>query len=125
MGRILIIDDNVDAADTLASILELSGHESHAAHGPIAGLAALPEFDPDVVLLDLGMPVMDGFAVAAAVRANRLLRQPFLIAFTAWNDAECIARTQSSGFDLHLTKPSSLEAVLSSIESARFHKRRD
>ena len=84
--RILIIDDNPDAAEMLASILELHGQRCMTAHGGLDGLAAVAQFQPEIIFLDIGMPVINGYQVAASLRANREIEQPFIIAFTAWSD---------------------------------------
>lgn len=117
MKRILIIDDNVDTASVLASILDLKGHTCLAVHTPIEGLSAVAEFSPDIVFLDIGMPLMNGYQVAARIRSDNALRQPYLIAFTAWDDAASIAKAKFVGFDLHLTKTSSFEILMETIQT--------
>jgi two-component system CheB/CheR fusion protein len=116
--RILIIDDNRDAADMLVSIFELHGHVALATYDGMQGIAAAMQFAPEVIFLDLGMPQMDGYQVAAKLRRMPLPKRPLLIAFTAWNDAASIARVAEAGFDLHLTKTSPLEALLGAIQAA-------
>jgi|SRR5689334_953908 CheY-like chemotaxis protein len=116
LRRILIIDDNQDAADMLVSLFELRGHTALAAYDGVQGLAAAGRFAPEIIFLDIGMPRMNGYQVAAELRANPLPKQPFLIAFTAWNDAASMARVAEAGFDLHLTKTAPLDALLSAIE---------
>lgn len=118
MKRILVIDDNRDVADVLVSILELDGHVALAAYGPLNGLLALTEFAPEIVFLDIGMPGMNGYQVAAKIRINPDIRQPYLIAFTAWDDPSSVARSKQVGFDLHLTKTSTLEVLMSTITEA-------
>jgi PAS domain S-box-containing protein len=110
--RVLVVDDNVDAADTLALLLESHGARARAVYGGPAALASLPAFAPDIVLLDLGMPEMDGFDVARAMRADgwRHLR---IVALTGWGQQADRARTRDAGFDHHLTKPVDLEALAS------------
>ena len=116
--RILVIDDNRDAADMLVSIFELHGHTAQAAYGGAQGIAAAVIFAPDIIFLDIGMPEMDGYQVAAKLRCAPLPQRPFLIAFTAWDDAVSKARTAAAGFDLHLTKTASLEALLVAVQAA-------
>lgn len=118
LPRILVIDDNQDAADMLVSIFELHGHAAQAAYGGMQGIAAAMSFAPEIIFLDIGMPEMDGYQVAAKLRLAPLPLRPFLIAFTAWNDAASKARVAEAGFDLHLTKTSPLEALLGAIQSA-------
>lgn len=110
--RILVIDDNHDAADLTAQVLELHGHVTMASYGGEHGVRTAIDFAPDVVLLDLGMPGMDGFAVAAVLRVALYLHQPMIVAYSAWNDLETIERALSSGFDRHLIKPAKVDIIL-------------
>jgi len=118
--RILIIDDNPDAAEMLASILELHGQRCMTAHGGQDGLAAVAQFKPEIILLDIGMPVINGYQVAASLRANREIEQPFIIAFTAWNDQTTILRARQAGFDLHITKTAPIPCLMGAIASATY-----
>lgn len=114
--KILVIDDNHDAADMLAAMLEMKGHETLAAYGPREGLATIKVFYPDVVFLDIGMPDMDGYQVAANIRKDPTLRQPFIVAFSAWGDAASVERAREAGFDCHLTKTCTIESVVAAID---------
>lgn len=116
--RILIVDDNVQAADVASELLDLYGYQTAVAYGGQQGLQTAAAFVPDVILLDLGMPGMDGFQVAAALRARPDLRDVALVAFSAWGDPATRQRTQAAGFDQHLTKPASLEEILGTIAIA-------
>lgn len=116
MKRILVIDDNHDAADALATILELAGHPSCAVYGAVEGLDAIRAIQPDIVFLDIGMPVMNGYQVAKLVRQDEALKQPYLIAFTAWDDRASIARSREAGFNRHLAKTSDFEELLRAIQ---------
>jgi CheY-like chemotaxis protein len=108
--RVLIVDDNVDGAVTLSLLLQLGGHTTMLAHHGVEALKLLPELKPDVVLLDLGLPDMDGYEVARAIR--RLpVRQPLLVAVTGWGSAEDRLRTKEAGFDEHLTKPVDISTI--------------
>jgi signal transduction histidine kinase len=109
--RVLVVDDNVDAADALAIQLETGGHETRTAYGGAAALQAADEFDPEVVLCDIGMPSVDGHAVAARLRADRRHAATVLVALTGWGSEEDRRRTRRTGFDFHLVKPVSAEAV--------------
>lgn len=109
--RILVIDDNADAADTLVAILSLLGHDAVAAHSGPDGLLSAAARTPDVVFLDIGMPGMNGFEVAEAMRKMDGLEQTRIVALTAWRDDATRARAKSAGFDLHLTKPTSIERI--------------
>ena len=109
--RILVVDDNRDAADTLAMLLASHGAEVDVAYGGQDALGALDRFLPDTVLLDLGMPGMDGFAVARRVRADPRHAGLRLLALTGWGQAADRARTREAGFDHHLTKPVDFAAL--------------
>jgi signal transduction histidine kinase/ActR/RegA family two-component response regulator len=104
--RVLVIEDNVDAAESMQMLLELSGFEVETAVDGRAGLEAARRFQPDVVLCDIGLPGgMDGYAVARELRADDALRPVRLIALTGYGQAEDRLRAYAEGFDLHLTKP--------------------
>lgn len=113
--RILVIDDNCDAADLLAEVLSLHGHVTIAAHGGRDGLAAVLSFRPQLVFLDIGMPELDGYQVAVQIRQMRQIPQPQLIAFTAWSDDEAKQRVIAAGFDLHMTKPADFDILLDTV----------
>ncbi|MRX07152.1 response regulator [Pseudoduganella sp. FT25W] len=117
--RVLIVDDNRDAADLTAELLGLHGHVTATAYGGREGINRAVEFVPDVVLLDLGMPVVDGFAVAIALRQIRALDRAVLVAYTAWNDTATRNRTIASGFDSHVVKPAKLEMILDMVDRTR------
>jgi CheY-like chemotaxis protein len=109
--HVLIIDDNVDAADTMCSVLELAGHRPEATYDGRSGLALAREHHPEVIVCDLGLPGMDGFAFARAVRNDPALRNVFLIALTGYAHPEDIIQSRAAGFDRHLAKPARLEAL--------------
>jgi CheY-like chemotaxis protein/two-component sensor histidine kinase len=109
--RVLVVDDNCDAAETLSALLELLGHRAQVANSGHAALEAMQDFRPQVVFLDLGMPGMNGYDVAQAIRDDRRLDQPLLVALTGWGGAEDRQRTSAAGFDRHLTKPVDLESI--------------
>jgi CheY-like chemotaxis protein len=109
--RVLVVDDNRDAADALALLLRMRGATVRVAEsGPIA-LDALPACRPELVLLDLGMPEMDGFEVARRMRATPEGRDAVLVALTGWGQEQDRARTRAAGFDHHLVKPAELGAI--------------
>ena len=109
--RVLVVDDNSDAADTLSMLLDLLGHSTQVAHDGRAALDAVLDFRPQVVFLDIGMPGMSGYDVAEAIRNDRRFDQPLLVALTGWGSEDDRERTRAAGFDLHLTKPVDLAAI--------------
>ena len=109
--RVLVVDDNVDAADALAMHLETAGHAVQAVYGGAAALAAARELRPELVLCDIGMPEVDGHAVARALRGDPRLAGAMLVALTGWGSEEDRRRTRDTGFDEHLVKPVDLEAL--------------
>jgi two-component system CheB/CheR fusion protein len=110
--RCLVIEDNVDAAESLALLLELAGHETEVAFDGVAGVEKARGFRPEVVLCDIGLPGrLDGHGVARAFRADPELRQAFLIALTGYGQEEDRRRALDAGFDAHLTKPADIEEL--------------
>ena len=103
--RILVVEDNPDAAATMRDFLELSGHEVQLALNGTAGVEAARQFHPEVVLCDIGLPGMTGFEVAAELRRDPATRSAKLIAVTGYGRDEDRKRSKEAGFDLHLTKP--------------------
>ncbi len=115
--RVLIADDNKDAADTLGLLLEIDGHEVRVAHGGHAAVAIAQAFRPDVALLDIGMPELSGYEVAAALRQEPWGRAIQLIALTGWGQESDRRQSQAAGFDRHLTKPIDMEALCNVLSS--------
>jgi CheY-like chemotaxis protein/two-component sensor histidine kinase len=114
--RILVADDNQDAANTLALLLRLAGHDVRTAHGGYAALTLASEFHPDFALLDIGMPDLNGYEVARQLRLTDGGKNVRLIALTGWGQDEDKRRAHDAGFDHHLTKPVDprrLDALLS------------
>lgn len=107
-NKILIVDDNVDAADTTAFLLQAYGFNVEVAYGGYEALAAARTFRPDIIFLDIGMPLMDGYVVAQTLRADVSCRGIRLIALTAWSDEASRTKVNAAGFDLHLVKPASV-----------------
>ncbi|HEU4581314.1 MAG TPA: ATP-binding protein [Polyangiaceae bacterium] len=108
--RVVVIDDNADAADTLALLIEALGGECKVAYDGEAGVGAVLEFQPDVVLLDIGMPGIDGYETCRRIRLQRGSK-PLIVALTGWGQARDKERALHAGFDLHLTKPASPAAI--------------
>jgi two-component system CheB/CheR fusion protein len=115
--RILVVDDNVDAADALAMLLRLSGHEAVTAFDGVEALGRAAEFQPDIVLLDIGMPRLDGYGTARAMRAEPWGRDLTLVALTGWGQPKDRDRTVEAGFDAHLVKPVATEKLMEIIRS--------
>jgi PAS domain S-box-containing protein len=110
--RILVVDDNPDSAESLALLLKIAGHETQVAHDGASALAALEHFPPDIVLLDIGLPGMDGYVVARLIRERFPMSSRRLYALTGYGREEDQERALSSGFDGHLTKPVDPERLL-------------
>jgi CheY-like chemotaxis protein len=110
--RVLVVDDEKSSAETLAALLEIKGFEVRLAHDGVAALEAAEAFLPEVVLLDIGLPRLDGFAVAQRLRDRPHLRDALLIALTGYGDADTRARAARAGFDSHMTKPADVERLL-------------
>jgi CheY-like chemotaxis protein len=109
--RVLVIEDGADAAVTLREVLEFGGHVVKVASSGSEGLAVARSFGPDVVICDIGLPEMDGYAVARAMRADPNLHGVTLVALTGYAGPEDVTRAKDAGFDAHLAKPPSLEAL--------------
>lgn len=103
--RILVVDDNVDAATMLAMMLDLLGHDTSTAFTGEAALAVSEQFRPDIVFLDIGLPGISGYEAARQFRAHPLLKDTFLIALTGWGGEDDRRRSSEAGFNAHLTKP--------------------
>ena len=125
--RVLVVDDNRDAADSLGKLLNLAGAEARAVYNGFAALDVLPTYQPAVLLVDIGMPDMDGYELARRVRQLPNCEDLTLIALTGWGQAEDRQRSHAAGFDFHLTKPadfSTLQSLLASLHDAqRSHTR--
>jgi two-component system OmpR family response regulator len=103
--RILVVDDNTDAVESLALLLELEGHDVRTALDGPAALDLASEFRPQAVLLDIGLPGMDGYEVARRLRERPETREALIIAITGYGQQEDRALTKAAGFDHHLVKP--------------------
>jgi len=114
--RILIADDDRDAASTMASLLELMGHETHTAHNGEATLALADAIKPDVAILDIRMPRLDGYAAARMLRERAWARRLVLYALTGGGEANDRERTRAAGFDRHFVKPVSVDELLARLD---------
>ncbi|WKB53814.1 response regulator [Eleftheria terrae] len=103
--KVLIADDNVDAAESLAVLLSLDGHEVRTARGGEEALQMAESFQPDAAVLDIGMPRLNGYEVARRIRAASWGGRMLLIALTGWSQSDDLQRARDAGFDHHCTKP--------------------
>ena len=109
--RVLVVDDNRDAADSLALLVRAWGHEVRVAYDGVEGLRTARAFEPDCMLLDLGLPKLDGFRLAEVLRAQATGRGAKLIALTAFSDKETVNRALEAGFDYHFVKPADPDLI--------------
>ncbi|GAB3419579.1 ATP-binding protein [Massilia agilis] len=109
--RVLVVDDNRDAAETLAALLDVMGHAAPVANDGAQALRMMHSFRPQVVFLDIGMPGMSGYEVASAIRRDHNFDNVMLVALTGWGGELDRSRSASAGFDEHLTKPATIEAI--------------
>jgi CheY-like chemotaxis protein len=117
--RVLVVDDNMDAAKTLGMVLDLVGHKTRIAHDGTTALQLAAEFEPQVVLLDIGLPEMDGYAVARELRKQRAMANVLLVALTGYGQEDDRRRSQEAGFDIHMIKPVEPEALCELLATSR------
>lgn len=115
--RVLVVDDYPGSADVVCVLLRMLGHEARAAKTGAEALSQAAQFDPDVVVLDLGLPDQSGYDVARALR-QRPGRCPFIAAMTGWGRSEDRARSLAAGIDLHVVKPANAELLRTILERA-------
>ena len=120
-ANILVVDDNEDAADTCATLLEIHGYAVRVAYTPEAALEMLDGFMPDVAILDIGLPGMSGYTLASRMKAPPIGYSGRLVALTGYGQAADMAASKAAGFDAHLTKPVSPTDLLELV--ARFAQR--
>jgi signal transduction histidine kinase/CheY-like chemotaxis protein len=109
--RILVVDDNRDSAKSLAMLLKMSGHDVHTAHDGLEAVEAAATLQPDVILLDIGMPRLNGYEAARRIRERQRHKNLTLVALTGWGQDEDRRRSEDAGFDSHLVKPVDLAAL--------------
>jgi CheY-like chemotaxis protein len=109
--RVLVVEDNPDAAQSLREALELFGHEIAVVYDGHEALRRARDLKPEVVLCDIGIPGLDGYGVARAVREDDSLASPFLVALTGYARPEDRQRAKDAGFQCHLAKPPDVEAI--------------
>jgi CheY-like chemotaxis protein len=118
--RILVVDDNVDIADSLTRILKMMGNEVRTAHDGLEGVAAAAAYRPDMILLDIGMPKLNGYDACQRIREQPWGKGIFIVAVTGWGQDEDKRRSQQAGFNRHLVKPvgpAELEKLLVELEA--------
>ena len=119
LRRILVVDDNVDAADSLGELLEMLGNEVCTANDGEAGVAVAAQFRPDVVLMDIGMPKLNGYEAARRIRQQPWGRGMVLVALTGWGQEEDRKKSGDAGFDHHLVKPVDIDALMKLMSSLK------
>ena len=117
-ARVLVVDDNRDSAEMMATLLQLHGHTVRVEHDAQAALDAVREFQPDAALLDIGLPRIDGYELAKRLRSDPRTRNVRLVAVTGWGMDGDRARAHEAGFDAHLTKPVEPRLILTAIDDA-------
>ena len=115
--RVLVVDDNTDAAESLAALLAIGGHETRLAHDGLQAVEAARAFQPDVVFLDIGMPELDGHETARRIREQPWGKDMVLVALTGWGQIEDRRRSKEAGFNHHLVKPADPAVVAKLISS--------
>ena len=115
--RILVVDDNADAAESMAVLMGIEGHEVKTVTDAMQALSCLEVFAPQVAIIDIGLPGMNGYELAAGIRATRTVDRPLLIALTGYGQAEDFERSREAGFDHHFVKPADLKAIQAAIDS--------
>jgi CheY-like chemotaxis protein len=118
--RVMLVDDHLDSVVSMGRLLRLLGYDVRAALDGLRALSCAEEFRPEVALIDLSLPGLDGFSVARRMRGLDATRETRLIAMTGWATKECAWRSREAGFDLHLVKPVSVE-MLSDALSGVLH----
>lgn len=109
--RVLVIDDNIDAADMLGFLLEAENYSFKTAYSATRGLEIAAEFNPHIAFCDLGMPGTSGYEFAHKVRSQRSAHRVLLVALSGWGDDRTRMRTKNAGFDAHLVKPATFTSI--------------
>ncbi|HAT30193.1 MAG TPA: hybrid sensor histidine kinase/response regulator [Janthinobacterium sp.] len=111
-ARVLVVDDNRDAAESLQALFQIEGYEATAVYDGAAAVAAVAEAAPDLVVMDLGMPGLDGYEAGRRIRQLTPGRRILMVALTGWSQSDARRRTLDAGFDCHLTKPVDFQAIV-------------
>ena len=122
--RILVVDDNEDSAKTMRWMMELIfGHDVRISHDGASAIATATAFVPDVVLLDIGLPGMNGYEICHAMRQEPLLKNTIIVAVTGWGQKEHRERSKAAGFDYHLVKPVTVETLQEVLDTLKPQKK--
>ena len=116
--RVLVVDDHVASVTSLSLVLSLLGYDVRCAFDGIEAVRCAAEFKPEITILDLSLPLLDGYAVAELLRAMVETRDTLLVAMTGWGSAAVSERVRASGFDLHLVKPVSVDRLTDALQLA-------
>jgi len=119
MSKILVVDDLRDSADSLALLFDALGHQTKTSYDGEEAVETAQSFEPDIVFLDINMPILDGYGAARAIRLAPSDRLPVLVALTALGGHETRRLAFEAGFDAHVTKPARIDALLALMEKLR------
>ncbi|HEV7800292.1 MAG TPA: PAS domain-containing protein [Burkholderiales bacterium] len=117
--RVLVVDDNLDSAASLAMLLEFAGHETRTAHDGEDAIAVAAQYRPDVILLDIGLPKMNGYDACRVIRAQPGGKDTLIVALTGWGQDDDRRRSREAGFDAHLVKPADYPALVKLLATPR------
>jgi CheY-like chemotaxis protein/anti-sigma regulatory factor (Ser/Thr protein kinase) len=117
--RVLVVDDSVDAAESLAMLLAFDGHEIHKAHDGADAVRTAERLRPDIVLMDIGLPILNGYEACRRIRSQPWGAAITMVAITGWGQEEGHEQSEAAGFDLHLVKPVDHDELLRIVASAR------
>jgi len=123
LTRILVVDDLKDVTEAMSLLFETLGHDTQSAANGQQAVATALSFEPDIVFMDLDMPVLNGYEAARAIRSSPLLRQPFVVALTAATGPAVEVATRAVGFDLYLRKPADTNALLALVDDLSTRRR--
>jgi len=120
--RMLIVEDNIDLARTMVWTMELLGHHARMAHDSHTAIELARSFHPDIILLDIGIPDINGYEICRVMRKEPSLKDTIFIAHTGWSEKEHHQRSKEAGFDYHLVKPADIEEIKEIISSRNKNK---
>jgi CheY-like chemotaxis protein len=121
--RVLVVDDHFDTAEVLTVMLEMLGHEARCAYRGLDAISIAHEWEPDLVLLDIGLPDVSGLQVARSLRSNPATADCRIVAITCWDTPDHVARSRSAGCDVHIAKPLGLDLLRRILATTRTHVR--